>query len=179
MKDIILVLFAIVLIVVLSRNARSTDIPLIVTKIDTVYKTDTTTIYKKGTNVPFVVLDTLHLIDEIHDTVFIIKDYNQVKAYSDTIKVDSSSFVILDTISHNSLIGRRFIAQISEKMIYKSISTERKPRNEVYLGFIGDLRHDNNKIGLGVGLALKTSKNALFSLNATTNNYSLSYMKKL
>ena len=179
MKDIILVLFAIVLIVVLSRNARSTDLPLIITKYDTVYKNDTTTIYKKGTSVPFVVLDTLHLIDEIHDTVFIVKDYNQVKAYSDTINVDSSAFVILDTISQNSLIGRRFIAQITEKMIYKTIISERKARNEVYLGFIGDLRHDNNKIGLGVGLALKTSKNALFTLNATTNNYSLSYFKKL
>lgn len=179
MKDIILVLFAIVLIVVLSRTSRSLDEPLFITKIDTIYKNDTTTIYKKGTNVPFVVLDTLHLIDEIHDTVYIVKDYNQVKAYSDTIKVDSSSFVILDTISRNSLIGRRFTAQISEKTIYRTIISERKPRNEVYLGFIGDLRHDNNKIGLGVGLALKTSKNALFSLNATTQNYSLSYFKKL
>lgn len=179
MKDIILVLFAIVLIVVISRNSRSTDLPLIVTKIDTLYKTDTTTIYKKGTSVPFVVLDTLYQIDEIHDTVFIVKDYAQVKAYADTIKVDSSSFVILDTISHNSLIGRRFIAQISEKMIYNTISFERKARNEVYLGFLADLRHFDNKVGLGVGIALKTSKNALFGLNITTNNYSLSYMKKL
>lgn len=179
MKDIILVLFAIVLIVVISRNSRSTDLPLIVTKIDTLYKTDTTTIYKKGTSVPFVVLDTLYQIDEIHDTLYIVKDYAQVKSYADTIKVDSSSFVILDTISQNSLIGRRFIAKISEKTIFKTITSEKKPKNEVYLGFTGDLRHVNNQIGLGVGIALKTSKNALFGLNITTNNYSLSYMKKL
>ena len=179
MKDLILVLFAIVLIVFLSRNAKRIDEPVLIIKTDTLYKTDTTTIYKKGTSVPFVVLDTLYQIDEIHDTVFIVKDYNQIKAYADTIKVDSSSFVILDTISHNSLIGRRFIAQISEKMIYNTISFERKARNEVYLGFLADLRHFDNKVGLGVGIALKTSKNTLFSLNATTNNYSFSYMKKL
>lgn len=179
MKDLILVLFAIVLIVFLSRSARISDEPIAIVKIDTVYKTDTTTIYKKGANVPFVVLDTLYQIDEIHDTVFIIKDYNQVKVYTDSFKLDSSTFVILDTISHNSLIGRQFIAQISQKTIYKTITNERKARNEVYLGFLADLRHFDNKIGLGVGIALKTSKNALLSLNATTNNYSLSYMKKL
>jgi hypothetical protein len=178
MKDLIITLLIIVAIIVISNNSRSTN-EVVIVKTDTIYKHDTTTFYKKGSNIPFVVLDTLYQIDEIHDTVFIVQDYVQIKAYSDTIKIDSSSFVILDTISRNSLIGRRFIAQISEKMIYKTIINERQSQNEVYLGILADLRHFDNKVGLGVNLGFKTSKNALFTLSASTNFYSFGYYKKL
>ena len=178
MKDLIITLLIIVAIVVISNNVTSTN-QVVIVKTDTIYKHDTTTFYKKGNSIPFVVLDTLYEIDEIHDTVFILQDYAQVKAYADTIKVDSSSFIILDTISRNSLIGRRFIAQITEKMIYKTISSERKARNEVYLGVLADLRAFDNKVGLGINLGFKTSKNALFTLSASTNFYSFGYYKKL
>ena len=178
MKDLIITLLIIVAIVVISNNVTSTN-QVVIVKTDTIYKHDTTTFYKKGNSIPFVVLDTLYQIDEIHDTVFILQDYAQVKAYADTIKVDSSSFIILDTISRNSLIGRRFIGQITEKMIYKTISSERKARNEVYLGVLADLRAFDNKVGLGINLGFKTSKNALFTLSASTNFYSFGYYKKL
>jgi hypothetical protein len=178
MKDLIITLLIIVAIVVISNNVTNTN-EVVIVKTDTVYKHDTTTFYKKGNSIPFVVLDTLYQIDEIHDTIHILQDYVQAKAYSDTIKVDSSSFVILDTISRNSIIGRRFTAQISEKMIYNTISFEKKARNEVYLGILADLRHFDNKVGLGVNLGFKTPTNALFTLSASTNFYSFGYYKKL
>jgi len=163
MKDLIITLLIIVAIVVISNNVTNTN-QVVIVKTDTIYKHDTTTFYKKGNSIPFVVLDTLYQIDEIHDTVHILQDYVQAKAYSDTIKVDSSSFIILDTISRNSIIGRRFTAQISEKTIYIDKTVTLKPKNEVYLGILADLRHFDNKLGLGVNLGFKTSKNALFTL---------------
>jgi hypothetical protein len=178
MKDLIITLLIIVAIIVISNNVTNTN-EVVIVKTDTVYKHDTTTFYKKGNSIPFVVLDTLYQIDEIHDTVRILQDYVQVKAYADTIKVDSSSFIILDTISRNSIIGRRFTAQISEKTIYINKTITLKPKNELYLGVLGDLRAFDNKVGLGVGLGFKTAKNGLFTINATTNNYSFGYYKKL
>jgi hypothetical protein len=47
------------------------------------------------------------------------------------------------------------------------------------LGVLGDLRAFDNKIGLGVGLGIKTAKNGLFTINATTNQYSIGIYKKL
>lgn len=176
MREILLTLAIIVLIVVIGKNSTNRESnPIIIT--DTVYQEKTFTKYIKGKSIPFVVLDTIYKIDI--DTITIVKDYNQVKIYSDTMRIDSLGYAyIQDTISHNSIIGRSFMAQISEKVIYKTIYNDRKPKNELYLGFIGDLRHDNGQFGVGGSIGLKTAKNSLITLNATMNGYSFGYYKK-
>jgi len=152
----------------------------IIVKTDTVYQQKTFTKYKKGDSIPFVVLDTTYLIDQVHDTITIVKDYNQVKVYSDTMRIDSLGYAyIQDTISQNKIQGRSFSAKISEKTIYITKIITPMDKNEVYLGILGDLRTLDNKIGLGVGLGYKTAKNGLFTINATTNQYSIGYYKKL
>ena len=159
---------------------KGNDAPVTITntKIDTVYQKKTFTIYKKGNKIPFVVLDTLYKIDEIHDTIKIIQDFSMVKVYNDTISVDSNTYVIIDTITHNTLIGRSFKANIVEKTIYVTNTIQSKSKNDVYLGVIGDLRAFDNKVGIGGSLAIKTAKNALFTLSATTNQYSIGYYAK-
>ena len=147
---------------------------------DTVYQQKTFTKYRKGDSIPFVVLDTTYLIDQIHDTIKIISDYSRVYSYSDTIRIDTLGYAyIQDTISHNKIQGRSFKAEISEKTIYVTKTITPKPKNEFYLGVLGDLRALDNKVGLGIGLGFKTSKSSLFTINATTNQYSLGYYKKL
>lgn len=147
---------------------------------DTVYQQKTFTKYKKGDSIPFVVLDTTYLIDQIHDTIKIVSDYSRVYAYSDTIRIDTLGYAyIQDTISQNKIQGRSFKAEIKEKTIYITKTITPKPKNEFYLGVLGDLRALDNKVGLGIGLGFKTSKSSLFTINATTNQYSLGYYKKL
>jgi hypothetical protein len=147
---------------------------------DTVYQQKTFTKYRKGDSIPFVVLDTTYLIDQIHDTIKIISDYSRVYSYSDTIRIDSLGYAyIQDTISQNKIQGRGFKAEIKEKTIYVTKTITPKPKNEFYLGVLGDLRALDNKVGLGIGLGFKTSKSSLFTINATTNQYSLGYYKKL
>lgn len=180
MKDIVIVLLIAVLIFFIASEARYTKTePTIVT--DTVYQQKTFTKYIKGKSIPFVVLDTIYNIDTttVYKTDTIVADYSRVYAYSDTIKIDSLGFAyIQDTISHNSIIGRSFMAQIKEKVIYKTITNDRQSKNQLYLGFIGDLKHSNGQIGIGGSIALKTAKNTLFTLNATMNGYSFGYYKK-
>lgn len=178
MKDIVIVLLVAVLIFFIFDDATYTKTdPIIIS--DTVYQEKTFTKYIKGKSIPFVVLDTIYKIDEVHDTITIISDYSRVYSYSDTIRIDSLGYAyIQDTISQNKIQGRGFSASFNLPTITVTKLIEPKRKNELYLGFIGDLRHDNKQIGIGGSIALKTAKNTLFVANATMNGYSFGYYKK-
>jgi hypothetical protein len=153
----------------------------IVTKTDTLYKIDTLLKYKKGNDIPFVVLDTLYQINQVHvhDTTYIVNDYNKVKVYSDTLRINTDNSVyIQDTISQNKIIGRFYKANLTEKTIVVTNDIYHKPKNELFVGLIGDLRRFDNKIGVGVGLNYKKQKEA-YTLNFTTNQISFGLYKKL
>lgn len=178
MKDIVIVLLVAVLIFFIASEARYTKTdPIIIA--DTVYQEKTFTKFIKGKSIPFVVLDTIYLIDKITDTITIVKDYNQAKVYSDTIKIDSLGFAyIQDTISQNKIQGRGFSANFNLPTITITKLIEPKSKNQLYLGFIGDLKHSNGQIGIGGSIALKTAKNTLYTATATMNGYSFGYYKK-
>ena len=178
MKDIVIVLLVAVLIFFIASEARYTKTdPIIIA--DTVYQEKTFTKFIKGKSIPFVVLDTIYLIDKVTDTITIVKDYNQTKVYSDTIKIDSLGFAyIQDTISQNKIQGRGFSANFNLPTITITKLIEPNSKNQLYLGFIGDLRHSNGQIGIGGSIALKTAKNTLYTATATMNGYSFGYYKK-
>jgi hypothetical protein len=179
-KNIVIAILVIIVFLFIKDKSSYIGQPSVIIDTDTVYQQKTFTKYIKGKSIPFVVLDTTYLIDEVHDTITIVKDYNQVKVYSDTMRIDSLGYAyIQDTISQNKIQGRSFKAEISEKTIYVTKTITPKPKKEVYLGVLGDLRAFDNKVGLGLGLGYKTAKNGLFTINATTNHYSLGYYIKL
>lgn len=177
MKEIVItILVAIVIILLFRTSSYTKNDPIVLTQYDTVYQEKTFIKYKKGDSIPFILLsvDTF----TIHDTIKVLSDYMRIYAYSDTIKQDSSTFYIQDTITENKLKGRSFKADIKEKTIFVTNTIYPKPKNEVYLGFLGDLRAFDNKLGIGIGLGFKTAKNGLFSISASTNGYSVGYYKK-
>ena len=171
MKEIVITLLVAVIILFIFRGNYNKIEPIVITHVDTIYKHDITKKFIKGDSIPFVVLgiDTT----TIHDTIRILLDYAYVRAYSDTIKVDSSTFIINDTISKNKILNRGFYADISQKTIrIETIKTD-PSKIEVYLGLLGDLRRFDEKVGIGVGLAIKVPKKGLFTFGATTNQYSI------
>jgi len=178
MKEIVIVLLVAVLIFFIANDARYTkSAPIIVS--DTVYQQKTFTKFIKGNSIPFVVLDTIYLTDTIKDTITIVKDYNQVKVYSDTMRIDSLGYAyIQDTISQNKIQGRGFSANFNLPTITITKLIEPKSKNQLYLGFIGDLKHSNGQIGIGGSIAFKTAKNTLYTATATMNGYSFGYYKK-
>ena len=179
-KNIVIAILVIIVFLFIKDKSEYIGQPSVIIDTDTVYQQKTFTKFIKGKSIPFVVLDTIYNIDEVHDTITIVKDYNQVKVYSDTMRIDSLGYAyIQDTISHNKIQGRSFKAEISEKTIYVTKTITPKPKKEVYLGVLGDLRAFDNKVGLGLGIGYKTAKNGLFTINATTNHYSLGYYIKL
>jgi hypothetical protein len=178
MKEVVIVLLVAVLIFFIASDSRYTkSAPIIVS--DTVYQQKTFTKFIKGKSIPFVVLDTIYKIDTIKDTITIVKDYNQVKVYSDTMRIDSLGYAyIQDTISQNKIQGRGFSANFNLPTITITKLIEPKSKNQLYLGFIGDLKHSNGQIGIGGSIALKTAKNTLYTATATMNGYSFGYYKK-
>jgi hypothetical protein len=179
-KNIVIAILVISVFLFIKDKSAYIGQPSVIVDTDTVYQQKTFTKYIKGKSIPFVVLDTIYNVDLVHDTIKIISDYSRVYSYSDTMRIDSLGYAyIQDTISQNKIQGRSFKAEINEKTIYVTKTIIPKPKKEVYLGVIGDLRAFDNKVGLGLGLGYKTAKSGLFTINATTNHYSLGYYKKL
>ena len=151
------------------------------TKIDTIVTTKTLTKYTKGDNIPFKVLDTIftNIYKEKHDTAYIVKDYNQVKEYTDSIKQENNLYVIKDTISQNKIIGRSFKAKIQEKTITITNNIQAKPKAALYLGIRSDISTDYAQVNHNITLSLKTRKKGLFSIGYGMSGYSVGYSLKL
>lgn len=179
-KNVLIVLLLIILAFFMFSNPKYVGTETIISvKVDTIYKHDTLVVYKKGELIPFITLDTIYQTEHIHDTAYIVKDYLTSKAYSDTLRISTDNSVyVYDTISQNKIIGRSFIAQIKEKVIYKTNIIERQPKNEFFIGLIGDLRRSDNMLGVGVGLNYK-KQNESYIVNLTTNQISFGLYKKL
>ena len=179
MKDIITAILIIAVLVLVLEPKKETK-PIIVTKYDTIVEVKNIVKYKRGESIPFVVLDTIVKIDEVHDTIRIMSDYNRIYAYYDTLKLDSAQYVyVSDTISQNKILGRGYGGHFVEKTIRIETTKIIPPKFAVYWGVLGDYRAYDKKVGFGFGLAFKMPKNGLFTLGATTNQYSIGIYKKL
>ena len=183
-KNIVIAILVIIVFLFIKDKSAYIGQPSVIIDTDTVYQQKTFTKFTKGKSIPFVVLDTIYNIDTTTyykiDTITIVKDYNQVKVYSDTMRIDSLGYAyIQDTISQNKIQGRGFSANYNLPTITITKVIVPKPKSEVYFGVLGDLRAFDNKVGLGLGLGFKMAKKGLFTINATTNQYSLGYYKKL
>ncbi len=170
---LLIVLMAVVILLLFTAPKYGKD--TITIKTDTIINVKTLTKYKKGDSIPYEIIVQDSVLIPVHDTIRIINDYLQVKAYSDTIKIDSNTFYIQDTITQNKIIGRGFEAKLQEKTIY--ITNTIKPKTELLIG--GELRNFNNVLGASIGVGLKVPKKGLILVNYGTQGYSLGYYKKL
>ncbi len=138
-KDYLIIILAFFAMVWLYESCHSSNAVIESVNTDTVYQTKVTTRWKQGKDIPYVIIatDTVHDSVQItvHDTIRIVSDYMRIYAYSDTINVDSNTFVINDTISQNKIQSRGFEAKITEKTIFTTITKEAKAKNSLYLGF--------------------------------------------
>jgi hypothetical protein len=179
-KDYLIIILAFFAMVWLYESCHSSSAVIESIKTDTVYQTNVTTRWKQGKDIPYVIIatDTVHDSVQItvHDTIRIVSDYMRTYAYSDTIKVDSNTFVINDTISQNKIQSRGFEAKITEKTILTTITKAAKAKNTLYLGFRGDLSESNGLEVLSPGIMLNAKNKALIGLNVNINkNFNIGY----
>jgi hypothetical protein len=147
------------------------------TTVDTVTVTKEFTKFTKGDKIPFKILDTIY--KQNYDTTYIVKDYNQAKEFTDSIRQDSNLFVIRDTISQNKVIGRSFQVKIQEKTITITNNIQVKPKSALYIGFRSDIRQDMSRVEHNVSLSFKTRQKGLFSVGYGMSGYSVGYAIKL
>jgi hypothetical protein len=179
-KDYLIIILAFFAMVWLYESCHSSSAVIESVKTDTVYQTKVSTRWKQGKDIPYVIIATDTVHDSVrylvHDTIRIVSDYMRIYAYSDTIKVDSNTFVINDTISQNKIQSRGFEAKITEKTILTTITKADKAKNTLYLGFRGDLSESNGLEVLSPGIMLNAKNKALIGLNVNINkNFNIGY----
>jgi len=141
---------------------------------DTIYSKAYINRYRKGDSIPYKVIDTLYT--HISDTIRILTDYSQVKAYSDTIRKDSNIFVIDDTIGQNRIISRGFKASLTQKTIILREFYASKPTNTLYWGIRGSYSPLNGLEVLSPSLMLSVKNKALIGLSVDiSKNYNIGY----
>jgi len=179
-KNIFILAILIVLFFFMFSNPKYVD-DKVITKIDTLIQIKEYTKYKKGRDIAYKVLDSIYIVDtsQVHDTTYIVKDYNEVKAYTDTLRIDTAQYVYInDTISQNKILGRGYGGHFVQKTITITKETYRKPKNELYLGFVGDYNRPDQKLGAGIGVIFKKQKES-YTFSYTTNHISVGLYKKL
>jgi hypothetical protein len=179
-KDYLIIILAFFAMVWLYESCHSSNAVIESVKTDTVYQTKVTTKWKQGKDIPYVIIATDTVHDSVryfvHDTIRIVSDYMRTYAYSDTINVDSNTFVINDTISQNKIQSRGFEAKITEKTILTTITKAAKAKNTLYLGFRGDLSSSNGLEVLSPGIMLNAKNKALIGLSVNINkNFNIGY----
>jgi hypothetical protein len=179
-KQYLIIILAFFAMVWLYESCHSSSAVIESVKTDTVYQTKVVNKWKQGKDIPYVIIatDTVHdsIQYTVHDTVRIMTDYMRTYAYSDTINVDSNTFVINDTISQNKIQSRGFEAKITEKTILTTITKAAKAKNTLYLGFRGDLSESNGLEVLSPGIMLNAKNKALIGLNVNINkNFNIGY----
>lgn len=173
-KNVLIIVLLLIAIYFMGKKQVNT---VTKTTIDTITVTKQFTKFTKGDKIPYKILDTIYKQD--YDTTYIIKDYNQVKEFTDSIRQDSNLYVIKDTISQNRIIGRSFQAKIQEKTITITNNIQAKPKSSLYLGFRSDLSNDMSRVEHNISLSFKTRQRGLFSLGYGMSGYSIGYAIKL
>ena len=168
----LLILMSVFLFYIKRKNKTITT-----TTVDTVTVTKEFTKFTKGDKIPYKILDTIY--KQNYDTTYIVKDYNQAKEFTDSIRQDSNLFVIRDTISQNRIIGRSFQAKIQEKTITITNNIQAKPKSALYIGFRSDIRQDIGRVEHNISLSFKTRQKGLFSVGYGMSGYSVGYAIKL
>lgn len=139
------------------------------TKYDTIVETVETYIPEYRTKIKW---KTIHDTIEVHDTIpvdtlSILEDYFATYAYTDTLKKDSVTFVINDTISQNKILSRG----IDYSIVYPTtiIQTEREVnKRELYIGF--GLGGDKQQLSYaGSELLLRNKKERIYGVGLGIN----------
>lgn len=139
-------------------------------KIDTVIVEKVTTKYTKGNDIYHeTIVEKEHEVKvPVYikaDSERIIKEYHSKVLYKDRLVLNDGLGVIdlIDTISTNKIIGRKWNAQINERTITDTKIVKELPKNQVYIGAQGVV--GNNVVMAGPQITLKTKKDNLYGVN--------------
>lgn len=182
-KNILIGLLTIVTLMTLGSKSTTILPPIITVKVDTFTTYKDTTIYKKGKTIYKDTTVYIPIPTNIKiDTNAILKDFYAKNVYNDTLILPEGYVSINDTIFQNNILGRTFLAKITQKTITitKEIKTQTpKPRPSLYWGLMG-LQDKDGTLGFGGGLIYKSPYAGMIQLNITSSKQiQLGYYTKI
>ena len=134
---------------VLKHDTITTEIP--------VY----TTLYKPGATITCTTT-VYQPVPEHVDTSAILAAYYQLKVYKDTLGYVS----VIDSISKNSIISRKYDAKVKKYIVKEIIVVEKPAVNQVYFGGMLGLQWPNKTLVAGPSVILKTKKDQMYGVQA-------------
>lgn len=118
--------------------------------------------------IPYAVHDT---IEAKVDTNFIVNQFlNTKNIFTNTYKFDKQqgSITIVDTISQNKLIGRKYTTNIKPKV--DTLEIPEPFRRKIYAGFEGGFNQADYVNFIGVGVMVNSNSNKIYNLGIGVNN---------
>ena len=144
-------------------------------KIDTIYITKTSTVYRPGKKIPYKVLveKPVYIPAKI-DTNAVINSYFAKVIYKDTLKIDSVGYIaVTDTLYKNKILGRSWAYKIQQKTIKDYTIVKDSPRNQFYIG--GSVIAGIDRVLAGPQILWKTKADNIYGVNAYADPYGNQY----
>ena len=140
---------------------------------DTTEVTKVKTLWKKGQDIfhETILHDTAVKLVNV-DTAALLRDYFAKNIYKDTLRLpDSLGFVFLiDTITKNKIEGRKFTANVKQRVITNTTIVKELPKTKVFYGIEGGFNKADFISSVGMGLLINTKSDRIFNLGLGVNN---------
>ena len=106
------------------------------------------------------------------DTLEIMKVYFAKVPHKDVLMLPNNqgTVTITDTISKNSVVNRKFIADIKRMIVKDTIYTKEPKKTEIFFGFDGGYNQENVVSHIGAGLLYKTKDDKIFHVGVGVAN---------
>ncbi len=118
--------------------------------------------------VPYAVHDT---IQAVVDTNLIVNNYlNSVNVFTNTYKFDKKqgSITIIDTISKNKIVGRKYTTKITP--ITDTLYLPEPFKRKVFFGIEGGFNQADFMNSVGAGLLINSKSDKIYNLGIGVNN---------
>jgi hypothetical protein len=173
----IILLVIVLLISIFGSSYNKTDIIKVNGKPYEVIKHTIDTVLVKSVTIRYVnkfipTSITDGKIPTILDSSAVVRDYYRKKVYKDKFLLnDKLGYVdIIDTISNNSIISRKYESHIEYPSIKETTIVKELPKYQVYIGANADFDRKNALNNVGTSLLLKTKKDRIYSLGVGIDN---------
>jgi hypothetical protein len=87
-----------------------------------------------------------------------------------TLPNNQGTVTLIDTISKNSVVNRKFIADVKQMIVKDTIYTKEPKKNQLFFGLNGGLNKENVVSHIGTGVLFKTKDDKIFHVGVGVAN---------
>jgi hypothetical protein len=87
-----------------------------------------------------------------------------------TLPNNQGTVTLIDTISKNSIVNRKFIADVKRMIVKDTIYTKEPKKNQLFFGFNGGVNKENVVSHIGTGVLFKTKDDKIFHVGVGVAN---------